>query len=75
MELEEFSMLYSSYIAKQKEEYQMQVYVISAGVASAMSGTSVQLFDEDSAVEEPKERKGTQEYRDNTLKELKKLLD
>ena len=53
----------------------MQVYVISAGVASAMSGTSVQLFDEDSAVEEPKERKGTQEYRDNTLKELKKLLD
>lgn len=52
----------------------MQVYVISAGVASAMSGTSVQLFEED-AVEEPQERKGTQEYRDNTLKELKKLLD
>ena len=86
MTLEEFHDLYVPYVNKTKEEYQMQVYIQAAGVASAMSGEMVKLFEEDSdqtesnaepaSTNKPKRAqptKGTIKYRESTLSEIEYL--
>ena len=81
MDMEEFNTLYPAYVNKTKEEYQMQVYIQAAGVASAMSGKMVNLFEEQESdktegTNKPKQvkpAKGTIHYRESTLSEIEYL--
>lgn len=89
MDMEEFNTLYPAYVNKTKEEYQMQVYIQAAGVASAMSGEMVSLFGEQESdktednnkpegTNKPKQvepAKGTIHYREKTLSELESIFN
>lgn len=71
MDLEEFGVLYKAYVHTKQEELQNLVYVVTAGVAGALNGEVVELFEQETTEHSPKAKTNPKEHRQDTLESLK----